>query len=133
METFTIAEAARLLEGQISQAALKKRVQRPTAPGGLRSVKGPDGKRRIPRAELERVGLRPGPVEDTADVVRGLAEKIADQERELVRLRALPEKVAGVQAAKDAAEHRAAELEEWRAEVLRAGYFRRRRLLRDAA
>jgi hypothetical protein len=133
METFTIAEAARLLEGQISQAALKKRVQRPTAPGGLRSVKGPDGKRRIPRAELERVGLRPGPVEDTADVVRGLAEKIVAQERELVRLRALPEKVAGVQAAKDAAEHRAAELEEWRVEVLGAGYFRRRRLLRDAA
>ncbi len=133
METFTINEAARLLESQITQAALKKRVQRPTAPGGLRSVKGPDGKRRIPRAELERVGLRPGPIEDTAEVVRGLAEKIADQERELVRLRALPEKVAATEAEKEAAERRAADLEAWRAEVVSAGFFARRRILRQAA
>jgi hypothetical protein len=133
METFTIAEAARLLEGQITASALKKRVQRPESPGGLRSVMGADGKRRIPRSELERVGLRAKPIEDTAEVVRGLADKIAAQEAELTRLRALPEKVASVAAEKEAAERRAAELEAWRDEVMASRFFRRRRLLRAAA
>jgi len=72
-------------------------------------------------------------MEDTAEVVRGLAEKIAAQERELVRLRALPEKVATTEAEKVQAERRAAELEAWRAEVVAASFFQRRRLLRAAA
>ncbi len=134
METFTIAEAARLLEGQITRDALKKRVQRPDAPGGLRSVKSDDGKRRIPRAELERVGLRLGPVEDSAaDLVRELVEKIAAQERELMRLRLLPERVAETAAALEAVERRANELEAWRGDVRAAGWRHRRRLLREAA
>ena len=134
METFTIAEAAKLLEGQISRDALKKRVQRPDAPGGVRSVKGADGKRRIPRSELERVGLRLKPVEDSAaGVVRELAEKIAEQERELVRLRALPERVTEAAEARQEAERRAAELEAWRDELLNASFWQRRRLLRSVA
>ncbi len=134
METFTIAEAARLLEGQITRDALKKRVQRPDAPGGLRSVKSDDGKRRIPRAELERVGLRLKPIEDSAaDLVRELVEKIAAQERELMRLRLLPERVAETAAALEAVERRANELEAWRVDVRAAGWRQRRRLLRSAA
>jgi vacuolar-type H+-ATPase subunit I/STV1 len=134
METFTISEAARLLEGQISREALKKRVQRPDAPGGLRSVKGSDGKRRIPRSELERAGLRLNPVEDSpASLIRELVEKIADQERELMRLRALPERVQSVEAEKREVEQRAAALEAWREEVQRGGFWQRRRLLREAA
>jgi hypothetical protein len=134
METFTIAEAARMLDGQITRDALKKRVQRPDAPGGLRSVKSDDGKRRIPRAELERVGLRLTPVEDSAaDLVRELVEKIAAQERELMSLRLLPERVAETAATLEAVERRADELEAWRADVRAAGWRQRRRLLRDAA
>jgi vacuolar-type H+-ATPase subunit I/STV1 len=134
VETFTIAEAAKLLEGQISREALKKRVQRPDAPGGVRSVKSGDGKRRIPRSELERVGLRIKPVEDSAaSVVRELAEKIAAQERELTRLRALPERVAEADTARQEAERHAAELEAWREELLNASFWQRRRLLRSAA
>jgi hypothetical protein len=134
METFTITEAARLLDGQITKDALKKRIQRPDAPGGLRSVKSADGKRRIPRSELERVGLRVSPVEDNAaQVVRELVEKVAEQERELMRLRALPEQVAATEAEKLAAELRAAELEAWRVQVLSSGWRQRRRMLRSAA
>jgi vacuolar-type H+-ATPase subunit I/STV1 len=134
METFMISEAARLLEGQISREALKKRVQRPDAPGGLRSVKGSDGKRRIPRSELERAGLRLCPVEDSpASLIRELVEKIADQERDLMRLRALPERVQSVEAEKREAEQRAAALEARLDEVRRAGFWQRRRLLREAA
>ncbi len=134
MQTFTIAEAAKLLDAQISREALKKRVQRPSAPGGLRSVLGADNKRRIPRSELERVGLRMAPIENGGgELVRALADKIADQERELVRLRALPERVESLAADKAATESRAAELEAWRSEVLQAGFWQRRRLLRLVA
>jgi hypothetical protein len=134
METFTITEAASLLDGQITRAALKKRIQRPGAPGGLRSVKGPDGKRRIPRVELERVGLRIKPVEDSpAELIRELVEKITDQERELMRLRTLPERVEDLGAAKAVAEERASELEAWRLDLAASGFWQRRKLLRELA
>jgi hypothetical protein len=134
MESFTITEAARLLDGQITREALRKRVQRPGSPGGLRSVLSADGKRRIPRAELERVGLRLTPIEDNAaEIVRQLAEKIAHQERELTRLRALPERVAIEAQAREDAQAKLTELEAWRLDVVASSWRRRRRLLKDAA
>jgi hypothetical protein len=134
MELLTITEAARILEGQVTREALRKRVQRPQSPGGLRSVLGTDGKRRIPRAELERVGLRLTPIEDNAaEVVRQLAAKIAEQERELSRLRALPERVAIEERGRESAEQRAAELEAWRRELMASPWWKRRRIIKEAA
>jgi hypothetical protein len=133
MEALTISEAARLLDGQITREALRKRVQRPDSPGGLRSVLGADNKRRIPRSELERVGLRLTPIEDNAaEIVQQMAAKIAEQERELTRLRALPERVAIEAQAREDAQAKLAELEAWRLEVVASSWRRRRRLLKTA-
>lgn len=133
MEALTISEAARLLDGQITREALRKRVQRPDSPGGLRSVLSADGKRRIPRAELERVGLRLTPIEDNAAaIVQQMAAKIAEQERELTRLRALPERVAIESRGREDAQAKLVELEAWRLEVVASSWRRRRRLLKDA-
>lgn len=86
METYTLREAAELTG--TSQEALRKRVDR----GTIQSVKR-NGVRRIPRSELERAGLRIGGPADATDVTRELVERIAAQESELARLRALPERV----------------------------------------
>jgi hypothetical protein len=139
METFTISEAADLLDGQVSKAALRKRVQKPKAPAGLRSVLGPDGKRRIPRSELERAGFRLDPTQpDNSELIRELTERIAAQERELVELRALPERIdeqrrqAEEEAAARAQAERERDLERERLQRLaQVGWRERRRLLRD--
>jgi hypothetical protein len=54
METFTIRDAAERCD--VTYQSLRKRVDR----GTVRTVKGADGVRRVPRAELERAGLWPG-------------------------------------------------------------------------
>jgi hypothetical protein len=135
VDTFTIAQAADLLEGQITKAALRKRVQRPDAPGGLRSVKGQDGKRRIPASELHRAGFRlQAKPPDPAEIVRELVERITTQEAELIRLRALPARLEA-----DATEHReaakaaalrAAQAEAQLEEIRSAPWWKRRKLLR---
>jgi vacuolar-type H+-ATPase subunit I/STV1 len=142
MDTYTISEAAKLLAGQVSKAALRKRVQRPEAPGGLRSVKAADGKRRIPRSELERAGFRLDPHSpDAAELVRELVEKIATQEAELSRLRALPARLeaeadAERQAATEAAERAQQAEQQARAtreelEAIKAArWWQRRKMLR---
>jgi threonine synthase len=144
MDTYTISEAAKLLDGQVTKDALRKRVQRPEAPGGLRSVKASDGKRRIPRSELERAGFRLDPAAaDSSEVVRELVEKIASQEAELTRLRALParleaeadaERQAATEAAKRAsqAERQAQVVREQLEAIKAARFWKRRRLLRDS-
>ena len=152
METYTLREAATATG--MSQEALRKRVDR----GTVRSVKR-DGVRRIPRSELERAGLRIGEPADASDVVRELTETIRRQERELVSLRALPERVESTRrdhereaearaaaevraqaAEEEARQEQAAALEaqavaeaarEWRDRVARAGWRERRRLLRE--
>jgi hypothetical protein len=53
-ELLTIRQAARVC--QLGPQALRRRVDR----GTIQAVKGHDGLRRIPRAELERAGLWPG-------------------------------------------------------------------------
>ncbi len=83
METYTLAEAAALTATSVQ--VLRRRADR----GTLRTVQR-DGKRRVPRSELERAGLRIGPPADTAELVAELTATIVGQERELVALRALP-------------------------------------------
>jgi vacuolar-type H+-ATPase subunit I/STV1 len=144
MDTYTISEAAKLLDGQVTKEALRKRVQRPEAPGGVRSVKGSDGKRRIPRSELERAGFRLDPqAPDTSEVVRELVEKIATQEAELSRLRALPARLeaeadaqrkAATEAAErtEQAEQQAQATREQLEAIKSASWWKRRRILRDS-
>jgi hypothetical protein len=80
------------------------------------------------------VGLRIKPVEDSpAELIRELVEKITDQERELMRLRTLPERVEDLGAAKAVAEERASELEAWRRDLAASGFWQRRKLLRELA
>lgn len=86
METYTLAEAAALTATSVQ--ALRRRADR----GTLRTVQR-DGKRRVPRSELERAGLRVGPPADTAELVAELTATIVAQERELAALRALPAQV----------------------------------------
>jgi excisionase family DNA binding protein len=139
METYTTADAARLTGSSVR--ALRKRIER----GSLRAVKRDDGWR-IPRSELERAGLRIGAPAETSDIVRELTETIRRQERELVALRALPERVESARQDHDrevearqaaeamAAQERAiaAEAREWRERAARAGWRERRRMLREA-
>ena len=153
METYTLSEAAE--RSGVSVEAMRRRADR----GTLRTVKR-EGVRRVPRSELERAGLRVGDPAHVSDVVRELTETIRRQERELVSLRALPERVESTrrdhereaearaaaeiraQAAEEKARHdeaaaaeakAAAEAaQEWREHVARAGWRQRRRLLREA-
>ncbi len=83
MDTYTLSEAAQLTGTSLQ--ALRRRADR----GTLRTVQQ-DGKRRVPRSELERAGLRVGPAADIAEVVAQLTATIVAQERELAALRALP-------------------------------------------
>ncbi len=88
MELYTIREAADLTG--VSVHALRRRADRET----IRTVKK-NGKRYIPRQELERAGLRIGQGPATVkELVAELTETIRQQERELTALRALPEKVS---------------------------------------
>jgi excisionase family DNA binding protein len=61
-DVLTIRQAAKTCG--IGYEALRRRVDR----GTIRSVKGHDGVRRIPRSELERAGLWPGAPAPGADV-----------------------------------------------------------------
>lgn len=153
METYTLSEAAERCGVKVE--ALRRRADR----GTLRTVKR-EGVRRVPRSELERAGLRVGDPAHVSDVVRELTETIRRQERELVSLRALPERVESArrdhereatvrveaerraQAAEEKArqdEAAAAEAQaaaeaarQWREHVARAGWRERRRMLREA-
>lgn len=152
METYTLSEAAE--RSGVTVEALRRRADR----GTLRTVKR-EGVRRVPRSELERAGLRVGDPAHVSDVVRELTETIRRQERELVSLRALPERVESTRrdhereaearaaaevraqaAEEEARQEQAAALEaqavaeaarEWRDRVARAGWRERRRLLRE--
>ena len=86
METYTLREAAQLTG--ITVAALRRRADR----GTIQTVQR-DGRRRVPRSELERAGLRVGPPPESAELVAQLAQTIRDQERELAALRLLPARV----------------------------------------
>lgn len=151
MKTYTTQEAAELTGSSVR--ALRKRIER----GQLRAVQ--HGRYwKIPHAELERLGLiapegteRGQATEGTegADVVMAALERErAERERltqELARLRPLPEQIERVtedlhreRAERLAAEARAAEAlgtaEELRAAeraLAEAGFFERRRMLRE--
>lgn len=85
MRTYSISEAADLTT--LSQRALRARVDR----GQIRAVLR-DGVRRIPHSELERAAVLKEGSPEASEIIRELTERIAAQERELVELRALPER-----------------------------------------
>jgi vacuolar-type H+-ATPase subunit I/STV1 len=149
MELYTLREASHLLEGQISLDALRKRTQNPDSKAsGIRSVLGADGKRRIPRHELERHFRITSPETEASKVIQQLSAELATKERELAELRQLPEKIeteraqlleaekaalARAQVAEErsaAAEAQAQAWEAWKSELSTAGWIRRRKLLR---
>jgi predicted RNase H-like nuclease (RuvC/YqgF family) len=145
METFTIREAAERC--QVSYEALRRRVDR----GSVQTFHK-DGVRRIPRGELERVGLWPGPRSDAPEEVQRLQTELERVRSELRELRLLPRKVEAEQKARELIEttlheERATrqslelqlrEIEQARIDAAskleqlsRAGLFARRRLLRE--
>jgi len=87
MKTYSISEAADLTT--LSARALRARVDR----GHIRAVLR-DSVRRIPHSELERAGILEEGSPDTTRVIRELTERLDAQAAELIRLRALPERVA---------------------------------------
>ncbi|MDQ6807204.1 MAG: helix-turn-helix domain-containing protein [Actinomycetota bacterium] len=153
MKTYTTQEAAKLTGSSVR--ALRKRIER----GQLRAVQ--HGRYwRIPHAELERNGMvvpsegTPAP-EGTEGTDNGAAVVMAELERiraengrltqELARLRPLPAQIERVTEdlqreraerlaaqAQGAAQAQAAdELRERERQLAEAGFFERRRLLRD--
>jgi hypothetical protein len=145
METFTIREAAERC--QVSYEALRRRADR----GSVQTVRK-EGVRRIPRVELERVGLWPGVRSDAPEEVQRLQAELEQARGQLRELRLLPRKVDAERKARELIEvtlhqERAekqslalqlSELEQEQAaigvklESLRsAGFFARRRLLRE--
>lgn len=86
MQTYSISEAPELTT--LSQRALRARVDR----GQIRAVMR-DGVRRIPHSELERTGVLREGSPDATEVIRELTERLDAQAAELMRLRALPERV----------------------------------------
>ncbi len=142
-ELYTIREAADLLDGQISLPALRKRLQKPEGKAsGIRSVLGADGKRRIPRHELDRHFRLTSPDTEASKVIQALSAEIASKERELSELRQLPERLEtererlleaerAAEARAQTAEDRARAWEAWEAEMSTAGWIRRRKLLRS--
>jgi glycine cleavage system regulatory protein len=144
MRTYTISEAHSLLADHghpISLDALRKRVQKPESPTGLRSVLNGDGKRRIPRSELERLFSLDGATEDQKDVIQQLTDRLLEQEREIASLKALPARLEAAatdqrEAAKAAAsraaqaEDRATELERHLEGIASAKWWRRSKAIR---
>ena len=145
METFTIREAAERC--QVSYEALRRRVDR----GSVQTVRK-DGVRRIPQGELERVGLWPGARSDAPEEVQHLQAELERVHGELRELRLLPRKVDAERRARELIEttlhqERATrqslelqlrEIEQAQVEassrltdLSRAGFFARRRLLRE--
>lgn len=86
METYTIREAAERC--QVSYEALRRRVDR----GSVQTTRK-DGVRRIPRTELERIGLWPGARSDAPEEVQRLQAELERVREELRELRLLPRKV----------------------------------------
>lgn len=144
METFTIREAAERC--QVSYEALRRRADR----GSVQTVRR-DGVRRIPRSELKRVGLWPGPKSDAPEVQR-LEAELEYARAELRELRLLPRKVEAEQRARELIEStlsqertekqshqlQLAEIDQARIEasskleqLSQVGFFARRRLLRE--
>jgi excisionase family DNA binding protein len=136
VETYTLREAAELTG--LNLQALRSRVDR----GQIRAVRPGRGKaRRIPRSELEAVGLsvevKPA---TTSQVVSDLLAKLEEQAAELASLRQL-EAVAGSLAAQVEAEKQSREIVELEAHRLRAQieaaktapFWRRRQVLETEA
>ncbi len=119
-------------------AAMRKKAER----GQLRTVLR-DGKRRVPRSELERLGL---PVElrpvATPEVVGELLARLEQQAAELSSLRQLPARIelqehdhaaqiAAVLEMRKQAEQQTADLHAWQERLVAAGWLERRRLVRE--
>ncbi len=136
METYTLREAAALTGTTL--AAMRKKAER----GQLRTVIR-DGKRRVPRAELERLGL---PVEPrpaaTAEVVAELIARLEQQAAELASLRQLPARIdrqeqehaqqlATEQALRVQAVQAADEQRQQLGLIASAGWRERRRIMRE--
>ena len=152
METFTIREAAERCE--VSYQAVRKRVDR-----GSVQVVHKDGVRRIPQAELERAGLWPGARMGAPAEVQRLQGENEELRHELRELRLLPQRVDAEREAREhvelalhqeraekqtvvtekrTVEEELREVERARIEassqldrVAEAGFFERRRLLRE--
>jgi vacuolar-type H+-ATPase subunit I/STV1 len=143
MELYTLREAADLLDGQITLDALRKRVQNPDGKSsGIRSVKGSDGRRRIPRQELERHFRLTAPESEASRVIQQLSAELASKDRELAELRQIPARAEmererlllaerAAQARALEAEERARAWEAWKDELATAPWYRRRKLLRS--
>lgn len=103
METFTIREAAERC--QLSYQAMRRRVDR-----GSIQVLVKEGVRRIPRTELERVGLWRGSASDAPEALQRLQAENERLRRELRELRQLPAQVDAERQARERVEeafHRA--------------------------
>jgi len=145
METFTIREAAERC--QVSYEALRRRVDR----GSVQTLRK-DGVRRIPRAELERVGLWQGARSDSPEQVQRLQSELERLRGELRELRLLPRKVDAERQAREliettlheerasrqTAEARLQDLEQVHEaatgkleQLMSASFLTRRRLLRE--
>jgi hypothetical protein len=145
METFTIREAAERCE--VSYEALRRRADR----GSIQTVRR-DGVRRIPRGELERIGLWPGARFDAPEEVQRLQAELERARGELRELRLLPMKVDAERKArelieaslhqeraeKQSLEFQLREIEQARVDASsrlevfsQAGFFARRRILRE--
>jgi hypothetical protein len=145
METFTIREAAERCE--VSYEALRRRADR----GSIQTVRR-DGVRRIPRGELERIGLWPGARSDAPEEVQRLQAELERARGELRELRLLPMKVDAERKArelieaslhqeraeKQSLELQLREIEQARVDassrleaLSQAGFFARRRILRE--
>jgi hypothetical protein len=132
---------------EVSYEALRRRADR----GSIQTVRK-DGVRRIPRVELERVGLWPGVRSDAPEEVQRLQAELESARGELRELRLLPQKIAAEREArelietalhqeraeKQSIELQLREIEQARIEasgkldeLSRAGFFARRRLLRE--
>jgi vacuolar-type H+-ATPase subunit I/STV1 len=135
VETYTLREAAELTGTTV--AAMRKKADREQLRTVLR-----EGVRRVPRSELERLGL---PVEPrpaaTTEVISELLARLEQQAAELASLRQLPQRIqhqeqehaaelAASLEMREQAEQEAAELRLWRERVASAGWLERRRLVR---
>jgi predicted RNase H-like nuclease (RuvC/YqgF family) len=145
VETYTIREAAERC--RVSYEALRRRVDR----GSIQTTRK-DGVRRIPRGELERVGLWPGATSGAPEEVQRLQTELERVRGELRELRLLPRKVDAERrtrelientlhqerASRQSLELQLRDIEQAHVEasgkleeLSQAGFFARRRLLRE--
>lgn len=101
--SLTVAEA--MAATKLTDKAIRRRIER----GQLRKLTGRDGMIRIPRADLEGLGLLPS----TGVSLRGVGElgslepadlldRLVEKSEELGRLKALPERIESTEAALEA-------------------------------